>query len=786
MITAIELCNFKTHERTQVEFASGTNVIVGVMGSGKSSVMEALCFGLFGTFPSLKSHKVTLLEIVRGFGSEDKAAFASVRVDFSFDGESYSVSRKISEGESEAFLRKNGSLLEGPQPARVTECVESLLGMDYDAFVRTAYCEQNKIDHFLALGKGDRKKQLDGLLGLDRLEKARQSLSTVHNNLAVEANAHKKDSKTPAQIQEMEKQLNDAADSALLLEKNAATIAQTVIACANGLEKAQTELDYAKKMQEKSKAIDMEMQRISATVAALRIEAAQREKRIDQLSLEGATENQAGLEADLAASALEMQRLEVRLVEAATTQAKALSATQKAQRLSVELSLAKATLFQILESAKSKDAAEFAVALGQAADKKDLLQKNLFRCRALLDAARKSANGLALADAECPVCAKPLEQKEKEGLFGKRQEEVRHYEQEERQTAGELTLAERTEKALRNLVDNARILEAKIESAAKDYAEAVESASGKELAEAKAAEAKAALFAERQKNASITKKASLASARLAEVKALAAVLSRAANLEKKKEFYLEELETQKKAKEYIDDAGFAALEAIRTDAMRKAYDAKAELERANAEMTAKRKDAEIAKAAVADAKKKADLAISLEQRAHKARSLQNALVDVQEGLRQRLIGAVNDALSFSWKKLYPYADYSFARLSPLSDDYALELCTAGGEWIAVERVSGGERSTASLALRMAFARVLAPTLDMLILDEPTHNLDSAGVAALCDALRAGAAEKARFRQVFVITHDESMREAADGSLYEFSRSKAGADPTVAVLVSEQA
>ena len=34
MITAIELTNFKTHESTALSFGRGTNVIVGVMGSG--------------------------------------------------------------------------------------------------------------------------------------------------------------------------------------------------------------------------------------------------------------------------------------------------------------------------------------------------------------------------------------------------------------------------------------------------------------------------------------------------------------------------------------------------------------------------------------------------------------------------------------------------------------------------------------------------------------------------------------------------------------------------------
>jgi DNA repair exonuclease SbcCD ATPase subunit len=80
---------------------------------------------------------------------------------------------------------------------------------------------------------------------------------------------------------------------------------------------------------------------------------------------------------------------------------------------------------------------------------------------------------------------------------------------------------------------------------------------------------------------------------------------------------------------------------------------------------------------------------------------------------------------------------------------------------------------------MAFARVLAPKLDVLILDEPTHNLDAAGIGALSAALREASAGPGGFSQVFVITHEDCLREAADDSaLYEFSRSKKDSgDPT---------
>ena len=60
MLKTLNLDQWRTHKTSELEFGSGTNVIVGVMGSGKSSIVNAISYALFGTFPALKSKQVTL------------------------------------------------------------------------------------------------------------------------------------------------------------------------------------------------------------------------------------------------------------------------------------------------------------------------------------------------------------------------------------------------------------------------------------------------------------------------------------------------------------------------------------------------------------------------------------------------------------------------------------------------------------------------------------------------------------------------------------------------------
>ena len=70
-------------------------------------------------------------------------------------------------------------------------------------------------------------------------------------------------------------------------------------------------------------------------------------------------------------------------------------------------------------------------------------------------------------------------------------------------------------------------------------------------------------------------------------------------------------------------------------------------------------------------------------------------------------------------------------------------------------------SIAALVLRIAFSLVLAPQLRLIVLDEPTHNLDSKGVSQLAMTLRDRIGDI--LDQVFIITHEEELMNAVTGN-----------------------
>jgi len=162
--------------------------------------------------------------------------------------------------------------------------------------------------------------------------------------------------------------------------------------------------------------------------------------------------------------------------------------------------------------------------------------------------------------------------------------------------------------------------------------------------------------------------------------------------------------------------------------------------------------------------------VKLEKIIKDLKIFEKALEGTQVQLRTEFIEAVNFTMSQIWTNLYPYEDFVSIGLNIEGGDYILQLKDRTGAWINADGIaSGGERSLASLALRIAFSLVLAPNLRMLILDEPTANLDSRSITELATTLRERVNEF--IDQTFLITHERELENAVTGNAYRIERDK---------------
>ncbi|MBD3156160.1 MAG: AAA family ATPase, partial [Candidatus Aenigmarchaeota archaeon] len=208
MINKIKLKNWKSHSDSSMKFSRGTNALLGPMGSGKSSVMNAICFGLFGTFPDLQSRKIKLDDIIMNKPSVKDES--QVTVNFTIEDRSYSVMRVVErdKGTTYSEIREGDKLLDAPNSQRVTEIIEKLLKIDYELFSRAIYSEQNGLDYFLRLPRGERMRRIDNLLMIDRFEQARSGTVTLINRI-IERKRTKESVVNLDNIKELEKSLQD-------------------------------------------------------------------------------------------------------------------------------------------------------------------------------------------------------------------------------------------------------------------------------------------------------------------------------------------------------------------------------------------------------------------------------------------------------------------------------------------------------------------------------------------------------------------------------------------------
>ncbi|MEZ4553267.1 MAG: SMC family ATPase [Dehalococcoidia bacterium] len=153
------------HDRITVEFGERRLfAITGPTGAGKSSLLDGMIWALFGRVPRVSNRIGELIS--------HGALQARVHFEFEAHGHQYRVARvRPLKGQTTARLER---LLPGgdalPLADSVNEVnthVETILGIDYDTFVKTIILPQGEFSAFLSGDPKDKKTVLSRLLGLD-------------------------------------------------------------------------------------------------------------------------------------------------------------------------------------------------------------------------------------------------------------------------------------------------------------------------------------------------------------------------------------------------------------------------------------------------------------------------------------------------------------------------------------------------------------------------------------------------------------------------------------------
>mgnify|MGYP006283963877 CR=1 FL=1 len=163
----IRLRNFRPYADADLDLRDGVTVIHGLNGSGKSSLLEACFFALYGS----KALEGTLDDVVTN-GAEE----AEIDLWFTHADAAYHVHRRLrASGErtttADCTLEGPDATVEGARDVRAF--VVDLLRMDAEAFVNCAYVRQGEVNQLINASPAQRQDVIDDLLQLGRLEEYR-------------------------------------------------------------------------------------------------------------------------------------------------------------------------------------------------------------------------------------------------------------------------------------------------------------------------------------------------------------------------------------------------------------------------------------------------------------------------------------------------------------------------------------------------------------------------------------------------------------------------------------
>ncbi|MBD3210518.1 AAA family ATPase [Candidatus Micrarchaeota archaeon] len=756
MLESIRLVNWRSHADSKLDFSGGTNLLVGIMGSGKSSVLEAVSFALFGTFPALERRKLKMEDIIRLNEPE-----ARVELEFGWGGKRYTVERKIERKKSSTVT--NAEIFEGEKllesgTTAVTSYIENRTSLDYDIFTRAIYSEQNNIDYFLNLDPRRRKQEIDALLGLDKFETARSNIVTVTGRIrsrkeGMESRfSREKLSELEAREKKHRAEVSNARDK---LKK----AGEESSSCKAELKSLSEAFESMRKQREEYEKLDKEINRVAGHAESLEKEL-QKKPFDERLYSEkkGRLEELKGKKDRLASSLKSLEEKYYSLSKRAGSMEARLKSGQEAQE---QLESYKKRLSGLLDGRSPEQMAESQKKLeGQLLSLQSEYSSLERETREISELMDKLSPGTS----RCPLCSSELSEDGARHIREEKNSLVKEKKARMEKVSREIPELKKQLRELQDSLRKASLFSEKISSLEKEKVDLNQLKSEQERIAAGLKQ----LSTEKNKCQESLEEAS------GKAEELRYGISELESIKKKEAELADQKKRLASLKEKLSSVKYD--ESVFEEQRKKVEGCRLRLERLLAQEKhygeQLRMSTDLLKMISTELSELRKLGEGIRHLSALEEQLliyKNALLETQIHLRGTLIDAINSAMNEIWTIFYPYKNYHALRLGVSERDYVFQV-NGGREWKSLESIaSGGERATAALTLRVALAMVLTPKLSWLILDEPTHNLDTDAIEMLSHALQFKVPEVVR--QTFVITHEEGLMGSDFASSYRLTRDK---------------
>ncbi len=248
-IEIVQLENIRSHIKSTVPFTLGFNCLVGGLGCGKSSVLYAVDFALFGDSIG-RSFEYLLRE-----GSDT----GKVTVQFTHNGSTYKLVRGLKrKGKSilqnieDLKLYEDEKLIASMKTDAIAEQLKAITGLDRDLFREIVWFRQEHLKELLDAAPRDRQRRLDELFGLSDYEVAWSNIAQYQRDYETEKRVYEKDPDVFG-LEKLSNEYNRASEEYVALEMDLENSTQKLMIAKKALEVADFKL---KTLEEKRQAVE--------------------------------------------------------------------------------------------------------------------------------------------------------------------------------------------------------------------------------------------------------------------------------------------------------------------------------------------------------------------------------------------------------------------------------------------------------------------------------------------------------------------------------------------------
>lgn len=262
-VDSVFIENIRSHVKSYVKFSKGFNCLVGGLGAGKSSILYAIDFVLFGD-PLGRSYEYLLRE---------GADVCRAALKFMEGGKEYTIWRGLRrKGEHIVQENEHLKLFEGDKllaetkNEAVAEQLKSIIGIDREIFREIMWVRQEKLKEILDMTPGERQKKMDQLFGISDYEVSWTNLRPIQRWYESERETLTRDPDVVS-IDDMQKKYDETVKELVLRDAELEEARNRMREAEENLKEASVRLEEIKALRQKSEEMKVEETRLRAEIS---------------------------------------------------------------------------------------------------------------------------------------------------------------------------------------------------------------------------------------------------------------------------------------------------------------------------------------------------------------------------------------------------------------------------------------------------------------------------------------------------------------------------------------